>query len=239
MDESTLRLTFPEAIAYLKAKIPLGSTSYKTYEKQLQDVVFAIGGITQASLLADIQQIVIRQLETGVTIDAFKRDFNSALEKSGWNLAGDASAPRVRAYRAELVISQNVRTAYSRGRFEQMRSPSVAKARPYWQWQWRDSRVPREHHKALDLSVFPANSEVFKAIMPPPWGCKCSVHALSERDLKREGLKVGKPPDLDTIREPGFGHGFSELPKERDRLLAEAAKRLPPEFADLLDQPSK
>jgi uncharacterized protein with gpF-like domain len=228
MDEATLRLSFPEAIAALKSRIPVPSTSWAQFEGQLQDVVFQISGITQVSLLADIQALVIRQLEQGVDIDGFKKNFGNLLDKAGWQLKGD------RAYRAELVISQNVRTSYSRGRWEQMRSPAIAKARPYWQFVHRDSRVPRPKHKALDLSVFPANSEVFKAIMPPPWNCKCTVHALSERDLKREGLKVGKPPDLDTIQEPGFGYGFSELPKERERLLKDAKARLPKAFADLL-----
>jgi SPP1 gp7 family putative phage head morphogenesis protein len=234
VDESTLRLTFPEAIAYLKAKIPLGSTSYKTYEGQLQDVVFSVAGITKASLLADIQAIVIRQLEQGVDIGGFKKNFNGFLEKAGWNLAGDASAPRVRAYRAELVISQNVRTSYSRGRWEQMRSPTVAKTRKYWEWRHRDSRVPRPHHLKLDGMVFPADAEVWRSIFPPPFSCKCTAHALSDRDLERLGLTVSEPPPLDTIAEKGFDQGFSDLPKERERLLSEAQKRLPPEFANLL-----
>lgn len=230
MDESTLRLTMPEAIASLKKKVPVSSKSWKQYQGQIQEYVWVVSGITKASLLADLQAAVIRQLEQGIDVDDFRKEFDDLLTKSGWNLPGG------RAYRADLVIQQNVRTAYSRGRFDQMRSPSVAKTRKYWQWQWRDSRVPREHHKALDLSVFPANSEVFKAIMPPPWGCKCTVFALSERDLERDGLKVGKPPSLDSIREPGFGYGFTTLPEERDRLLAEAKKRLPPEFADQLSR---
>jgi SPP1 gp7 family putative phage head morphogenesis protein len=222
-----LRLTFPEAIAALKGKIPLPSTSWKTYEGQLQDVVFSVAEITQVSLLSDIQELILKQLETGVTIEGFKRDFSTLIDKSGWN-------PANKGYRTELILQQNLKNAHARGRWEQMRSPSVAKARPYWEWRHRDSRVPRPHHLAQDGKVYPANAEAWKAIFPSPWGCRCTAHALSDRDLERLGLTVSEPPALDTIAEKGFDQGFSDLPKERDRLVAEAIKRLPPEFADLL-----
>jgi SPP1 gp7 family putative phage head morphogenesis protein len=227
MDESTLRLTFPEAIAYLKAKTPFPSTSYKQYSGQLQDVAFTVAQITQVSLLAEIQAIIVKQLETGITIDGFKRDFDTALEKAGWSLAN-------RGYRAELVIQQNVRTAYSRGRWEQMRSPSITKARPYWEWRHRDSRVPRPHHLAQNGKVYPADADAWKAIFPCPFGCRCTAHALSDRDLKRLNLTVSEPPPLKDIAEKGFDQGFSELPQERDRLLKEAKARLPKAFADLI-----
>jgi Phage Mu protein F like protein len=228
MDEATLRLTMPEAIASIKSKIPFPSNSWKTYSGQLQDVAFTISGVTQLTLLAEIQALVINNLETGITIDGFKRDFNNALDKAGFNLAN-------RGYRAELILQQNVRAAYSRGRWEQMRSPSVAKTRKYWEWRHRDSRVPRPHHLAQDAKVYPADAEVWKAIFPPPFGCKCTAHALSDRDLDRLGLTVSKPPPLKDVAEPGFDQGFSELPKERDRLLKEAKARLPKEFANLID----
>ncbi len=227
MEESILKLPFPEAIKFMRKKIPLPSTSWRQYSGEVNQIVFSIAGITKASLLADIQNLIVKQLETGITVEGFKKNFDTLIDKSGWN-------PANRGYRTELILQQNLKNAHARGRWEQMRSPAVAKARPYWQFIHRDSRVPRPKHKALDLSVFPANSEIFKAIMPPPWGCKCSVHTLSERDLEREGLKVSKPPDLDTIREPGFGYGFSELPKERERLLKDAKARLPKAFADLI-----
>jgi len=228
MDESTLRLTFPEAIAAIKSKVPFPSTSWKTYSGQLNDVVFSIAGITKVSLLADIQALIVKQLETGITVEGFKKNFNALIDKSGWN-------PANKGYRTELILQQNVRTSYSRGRWEQMRSPTIAKQRPYWEWRHRDSRVPRPHHLDQDGKVYPADAEVFKAIFPPPFGCKCTAHALSDRDLERLGLNVSEPPALHTIAEKGFDQGFSDLPKERDRLIAEAKKRLPSKFAALLD----
>lgn len=225
MDESTLRLTFPEAIAYLRSKIPLPSTSWKTYSGQLQDIAFSVAGITQATLLADIQALVIKQLETGITIDGFKQNFDALLDKAGYNLAN-------RGYRTELIIQQNVRTAYSRGRWEQMKQ--TRDRRPYGIWRHADSRVPRPHHLAQDGKVYPLGADAFQAIQPPPFGCRCKVFALSDADLDRMGLTVSDPPPLKDIAEPGFDQGFAELPKERDRLLKEAKARLPKEFADLI-----
>lgn len=164
MDEGTLRLTFPEAIAALKSKLPLGSTSWKTYEGQLQDVVFSVAGITKASLLADIQNLIVKQLETGITVEGFKKNFDTLIDKSGWN-------PANRGYRTELILQQNLKNAHARGRWEQMRSPAIAKTRKYWEWRHRDSRVPRPHHLAQDGKVYPADADLWKAIFPPPFGC--------------------------------------------------------------------
>lgn len=211
----------------MREKIPLPSTSWRQYSGEVQQIVFSIAGITKASLLADIQALIVKQLETGITVEGFKKNFDTLIDKSGWN-------PANKGYRTELILQQNVRTSYSRGRWEQMRSPTIAKQRPYWEWRHRDSRVPRPHHLAQDGKVYPADADVWDAIFPPPFSCRCTAHALSDRDLKRLGLTVSEPPALKDIAEKGFDQGFSDLPKERDRLLADAAKRLPPEFADLL-----
>ena len=214
-----LNLPFPEAIAALKKKLPTPSTGWKDYSGQAQEMAFTVSQITSASLLADIQALVIRNLEQGVHVDQFKKDFGALLDKSGWNLAN-------LGYRAELVMSQNLRTAYSRGRWTQLQNSTDK--RPYLEWRHRDSRVPRPQHVAQDGNVYPADAEVWKAIFPNPWGCKCTAYALSGNDLQRLNLKVSQPPDLEEIREPGFGEGFST----GEQLKTDAVKRLPPEFGN-------
>lgn len=229
MDEATLRLEFPQAIKFMREKIPLPSTSWRQYSGEVQQVAFTVAQITQVSLLSDIQELIVKQLETGVTVEGFKRNFSTLIDKSGWN-------PANKGYRAELVLQQNLKNAHARGRWEQMRSPAIAKSRPYWEFRHRDSRVPRPRHLAQDGKVYPADADVWKAIFPPNFGCKCTAHALSDQDIERLGLKVDTPPPLEDVADKGWGHGFTELPKERDRLVAEAIKRLPPEFADLLTE---
>lgn len=226
LTDEILRLEFPQAIKFMRDKIPLPSTSWLQYSGEVNQIAFTVAGITKLSLLSDLQALVIRQLELGVDVDAFRKSFDDLLTKSGWNLSGG------KAYRAELVIQQNVRSAYSRGRWEQIQKGRDRK--PYLEWRHRDSRVPRPHHLAQDAKVYPADADVWKAIFPPPFGCKCTAHALSDRDLERLGLNVSEPPPLKDIAEKGFDQGFSELPKERKRLVIEAKARLPKGFADLI-----
>ena len=216
-----LNLPFPEAIAALKKKLPTPSTSWKDYSGQAQEMAFTVSQITSASLLADIQALVIRNLEQGVDVDQFKKDFGALLDKSGWNLEN-------LGYRAELVMSQNLRASYSRGRWEQLQAGT--KTRPFLEWRHRDSRVPRAKHIEQDGKVYPASADIWKAIFPNPFGCKCTAHALSKSDLERLGVKVSEPPALDDIREPGFGYGFSSP----QQLKTDAIRRLPSEFGTQL-----
>ncbi len=228
MDEGTLRLTFPEAIAALKSKLPLGSTSWKTYEGQLQDVVFSVAGITKASLLADIQNLIVKQLETGVTVEGFKRDFGALIDKSGWN-------PANKGYRTELILQQNVRSAYSAGQYKQMTDPAIMKTTGAWLWRHRDSRIPRPTHKALDGALLDPNSDFWDKGGWPPcgFGCKCRVFKVSKRELGDR--KLQEPPAVSTIVDKGFGFipGKTSAAQKK-QLLKDAKARLPKAFADLI-----
>lgn len=229
MDEATLRLPFDKAIAALKSKIPLGSTSWKTYEGQLNDVVFSVAGITKASLLEDIQALVIRQLELGIDVDAFRKSFNGLLEKSGWSLSGG------KAYRAELVIQQNVRSSYSAGQYKQMTDPAVMKTTGAWLWRHRDSRIPRPAHKALDGALLDPNSDFWDKGGWPPcgFGCKCRIFKVSKRELGDR--KLQEPPAVSTIVDKGFDFiPGKTTAAQKKQLIKDAKARLPKAFADLI-----
>lgn len=230
MDLRVLQLSFTDAIAYLRQKQSMPTQKWDDLAGQYQDVAFTVAQITSIRLLDHIKELVEDHLQKGVDVDEFKEQFDDLLVQGGYKFP---------SWRSDLVISQNMRTSYARGRWEQMRDPAVAQ--PYWEWRHRDSRVPRPHHKAQDGKVYPSDSEVWKAIFPPPFGCKCVAFPISEAEIKRRGLKVSQPPPLDEFKakDPGFGVGFAELPKYRQQLLTEAKKKLSPEIAKLLDQPRK
>lgn len=228
MPKSPFLKPFPAAIAFFAKKLPIPTENWKTISEEYQAISFVIAGITKIGILKDLQDAITDALDKGISPEKFREQFADIMVRRGWT---SGFSP----YRQNLIFSQAVRTAYNYGRFEQLTNPSTLK--PYWQWRWRDSVQPREHHKAQDGKVFPANDECFKAIMPQPFGCRCTVYALSQRQLEKEGLTLSTPPKLSAIAEPNFSKGFPKsLSEQRQQLIERAIASLPPNLAKLLEE---
>lgn len=224
------QLPFPEAIAFFRAKKILPTNTWKDVSEAYSAIAFTITSITRLSLLADIQEAIAQQLEKGISPEAFREIFQDIVTRKGWN-------PNFSPYRVNLILSQNVRTAYSYGRWQQQEEPAFKQRHPYRQWVHRDSVVPREHHLQQHLKVYPADANIWKAIAPPPFGCKCTFYSLSQRQLEKEGLTLSTPPLLEDIAEPGFTQGFpQDLESQRKQLVEDAIKRLPDNLKRILEK---
>lgn len=238
------RLPFKQAIEYYRQKVAIPSEQWDELVDAANDWAFAVAGVTRADVLADLQAAVDKAISEGTSMAEFRRDFDQVIQKRGWG-AGKSFTP----YRVELILSQNLRTAYQAGRYQQMSSPEMTKARPYWQWKHRDSRNPRPAHLALDGKVFSFDDPFWRGGFPPcGWGCRCGVFSLSSRDLDRDGLSVeDSPSERVTLRdrvtgktqsvpaingnpvvEPGFNFtpGASRS-DERSTILERMLERLP------------
>jgi SPP1 gp7 family putative phage head morphogenesis protein len=240
-------LPFDEAIAYFKQKLPLPSTSWDTFADAAQDYAFTLATVTEAELLNDVYNLVLSGLENGDSYGEFKKGFDSAIDKAGWN-------PANRPWRTNLIFNQSLRQAYQSGRYKQMTDPEVLKLRAFWQYVHRDSRVPRPHHLALDGKIFRADDSFWQTSFPPNgFGCRCGVVSLSQRDLERSGLTVDEPPQSyvtvvdkvtgDRKKVPAIGGkpigepGFSTIPggsnpSQRQAILEQAMQKLPPQLQE-------
>jgi SPP1 gp7 family putative phage head morphogenesis protein len=241
------KLPFTEAIQHFKAKLPLPSTSWDTFADSASDFAFVLANVTSAELLGDVYNLVLSGLENGDSYGEFKKGFDQAIEKAGWN-------PANRPWRTNLIFNQSLRSAYQAGRYKQMSDPEVLKLRGFWQYVHRDSRVPRPHHLALDGKIFRADDPFWQTSYPVNgWGCRCSVVSLSQRDLEREGLTVDEPPQetvtvVDKVtlvrkKVPAIGGkpigepGFSTIPggsdpSQKKAILEQAMQKLPPQLQE-------
>lgn len=79
-------------------------------------------------------------------------------------------------------------------RFKQITDPDVLLLRPYWRYRHSCAEECEAHHKALDGLILRADDPWW--LSHYPWGCKCYVETLSEDDLKRDSLMLGKAPQI-------------------------------------------
>ncbi|WP_099068877.1 phage head morphogenesis protein [Nostoc linckia] len=241
------KLPFDEAIAYFKQKSILPSLAWDDFADAAADYAFTLANVTSLELLGDVYRLVASGLENGDSYGEFKKGFDHAIDKAGWN-------PAKRPWRTALIFNQNLRNAYGAGRYKQMSDPEVLRLRPYWQWVHRDSRVPRPHHLALDQKVFRADAPFWQTCFPPSgFGCRCGAVSVSRRDIEREGLTVDEPPQEtvtvvdkvtgDKKRVPAIGGkpigepGFSTIPggsdpSQKQAILEQAMQKLPPQLRE-------
>jgi SPP1 gp7 family putative phage head morphogenesis protein len=239
MAEPWQRLPFEEQIAFLAERVNVPTDSYRDVSGAEHDAAFVVAG-AKGAVLNDFRSAVDRAIATGQTLEQFRQEFDSIVERTGWTFRGGS------AWRANVIWDTNLRTSYAAGRYEQMQQ--VTTSRPYWQWRHGGSAHPRPQHLALDGKVFRHDDPFWSSFGSPPqgYGCRCSVFTLSDRDLERRGLAAEPGPQLGdrlpipdlpgqtTAMNPpaGWGHLHgSSGPQHRAQLLDAVTRRLDPALA--------
>jgi uncharacterized protein with gpF-like domain len=190
-------MQFKEAIAALAAKANLDTDSWRDTLDIDTDAFFTVAK-AKGDLLQEIRQAVDQSIVRGETIDQFRGRFVRIMAR--WSPKWAEGSGHL-AWRSRLIIQQNMRRAYTVGRYQQMTDPVVLKNRPYWQFRHGGANEPRPHHIALDRKVYRA--EDVKIWPPFGFGCSCQFYSLSQADVDRLGLKV--EPYFALEADAGFG----------------------------------
>ncbi len=162
-----------------------------------QERAFTIAGFTQESLLENVKQEILRNMEKGETFRDFKKNFKKILGKKG--------ITRLKPYRIETIYRTNMQSAYQAGRYQQMQSATVKRLRPYWRYVAVMDNVTRPEHAAMNGKVYPADHEIWGKWYPPNgFNCRCYVETVSARELQRYGWQIEENPVLGIEPDKGF-----------------------------------
>jgi uncharacterized protein with gpF-like domain len=190
-EEIFKNLSFDAAIAYFRDKLNLPTETWTDIWQAMHTRAFVVAGVTRADMLMDFREAVDAAIADGTSLNEFRKGFDTIVERYGWQYTGG------RNWRSRVIFETNVRTAYAAGRWHQMTDKESLSSRPYLEYHHGDSMDPRPQHLAWNGLVLPADDPWWKTHYPPNgWGCKCTVFALSERDMQRLGKsKPDTAPD--------------------------------------------
>ncbi|SDA18147.1 Phage Mu protein F like protein [Pseudomonas sp. NFPP10] len=182
-------LPFQEQIDYFRGKTDIPSRTWTDIYQVEHDWAFVVAGTTKRSLLSDMRGAVEKAITTGLTLEQFRKDFDQIVSKHGWQYNGGLG------WRSRVIYETNLRQSYNAGREAQMADPELRKRRPFAVYRHGDSAHPRPQHLAWDGTVLPLDDPWWATHSPQNgWGCKCKKYMLSQRDVDRQGLKVGPAP---------------------------------------------
>lgn len=150
----------------------------------------------RGSLHAGVCDVVLR-VQQAVHLGAAR------LEQRG-QVATTVSSP----YRVRTILRTNIQTAYSAGRYRRQRE--TAAALPYWRYSAVLDANTRFSHAEMDGVVYRADNPIWRRIYPPNgFNCRCTVRALTEREVQARGLTVIEGTDAPGGFTPAEGWDYN------------------------------
>jgi hypothetical protein len=176
-------LPFKQAVDHFRQKVNVPSAKWADLLDGVHARAFTVAGATKDGMLVDFREAIDEAIADGTTLEQFRQDFDSIVEKYGWEYN------RGRNWRTRVIYETNLRTAYQAGRYAQMTDPDVLRYRPYWRYKHQDGeKYPRPEHEGWNGLVLDASDDWWHTHYPPNgWGCKCSVIPISRRELAAMG----------------------------------------------------
>jgi len=213
MTEVTLgAVPFQEAIDHFRDKLNLPTEYWDQLTGQAHAKAFTVAGATKTELLHDIRSLVDDAIADGTSISDFRKGFDKAVAKHGWDFNGK------RGWRTRVIYDTNLRTAHAAGKWEQIQR--VKDRRPYMKYEdVGDGRVRELHAEWGKMSPLLVDDPWWNTHYPPNgWGCRCGVRTLSQRQMENEGLTVGEAPPLNPTERINVKSGevYGEVPKGID-----------------------
>lgn len=157
-----------DAERFIQQLVPVTKEVFNGLTAQYQRDAFTLAGASDVRLIENVRDALGQIAKDGGTVD----DFRAAVRK----LTGSASIDELNGFTLDTAFQTVMQKAYSSGRLEQMREPSMIEALPFWQyWTVGDMRV-RPEHAVLDGFLARAIDPVWAKIYPPSgFNCRCSV----------------------------------------------------------------
>ncbi len=203
-------LPFNEAIKFFQDKgLAISPDSWRDVWQQAHARSFTVARLTAMDVLEDVRAEVQKALDDGISLGQFKKDLRKNLETKGWfaptakeaevTLPDGTIRKRLTPWRLETIYRTNTQTAYSFGRYKQMKD--VADRRPFWQYQSALLSTTRPTHAAQHGRVFHHLHPFWNEWYPPNgFFCHCFVKTLSEgqmneRSLEEQTVGVSERPD--------------------------------------------
>lgn len=200
-----------EAIAFLRQKVNVPTKTWTDIYGEMHSRSFVVAGAMQSALLGDIHAALQKAVDTGTTMEEFRKDFDKTVAENGWDYKGG------RNWRTAVIFNTNLRSAYHAGRYRQQMDPEMLKEFPNLRYVHGASLVPRPEHLAWDGVTLPATDPWWETHYGQNgWGCKCRVESAPATAAVKQpedfgtykwtNPSTGEVRDIPAGIDPGFDH---------------------------------
>lgn len=191
------------AVEYFRSKGYAITDNWQDLWQEAHARAFTVAGATRLDVLQDIRDQVSAAIDGKVTERGFIQNLEPTLRAKGWwgpqvQVDGQTMEARLAntgsPWRLKTIYRTNLQSAYMTGRYRQMMDN--VEARPNWQYVAVMDERTRPAHAAMNGLVFRYDDPFWEHFYPPNgFNCRCTVRALSSRDVESRGLMVRESGD--------------------------------------------
>lgn len=206
IDSSFLQAMFDqppaEAMAYLQSKGLRITFNWQEMLDEAHARAFTVAKAMRLDVLRDIRGGLLDAMREGKTLRQFQDELTPQLQAKGWwgkqiVVGADGQAQQVQLgspRRLKTIYQTNLQSAYMAGRAKaQMQASSF----PYLMYVAVMDGRTRPSHAALNGKIWRKDDPVWLSIYPPNgFNCRCRTRALTQGQMRREGLSLSEPPEL-------------------------------------------
>lgn len=202
--EALFGLPPAEAIAHLKSKGLAITFNWAEMLDEAHARSFTVAKAMRLDVLRVLRKGVLDAIEQGKTLRQFETELTPLLQQQGWwgkqivvDNEGQAQEVQLGSPRRLKTIYQtNLQSAYMAGR---MKAQMEATAFPWLMYVAIMDGRTRPSHAALNGRIWRKDDPVWASIYPPNgFNCRCRTRALTDGQMRREGLSPSAPPLVKT-----------------------------------------
>ena len=201
------KIPFLEAVKSLVERKPTLAIGWRAAQEAYNRGAFALAKATSDKIAKRVQSVISTAIKQGRNGDSVRSDIVAAL-KSGDSTVPGASITK--SY-ADTVFRTNITSAYTQGRTQQVRDPSVRKVIGAWRYSTAGDVDVRDNHAAADDLVAAIDDPVWRDLTPPMgYQCRCILEMVPVDEAERLGVIDGSGNAIEVshpqgaFRDPGF-----------------------------------
>ena len=185
-------LPFDEAIAFFGDKVPMTLGEFYSLADAARARAFTVARVSKMDVILDIFDSVGAAIADGETLADFQGRLDDIMAARGWG--------GLTPWHAETVFRNNIQTAYSVGRYNQMKDSADDF---YGEYDAVNDSHTRPSHAALDGKIFPMDHPFWDTWWPPNGHrCRCGVNPIHKDVVEEEGLTVETVDPTNGLIEP-------------------------------------
>ncbi len=206
LDKSVLQALLdqsPEdAVEFLRSKGVRITFNWQEMLDEAHARAFTVAKAMRLDVLRDIRGGLLEALRDGKTLRQFEAGLTPLLRAKGWwgkriVVDGQGLAELVQLgspHRLKTIYQTNLQAAYMAGR---AKAQAQAGSFPYLMYVAVMDGRTRPSHAALNGKVWRKDDPVWQVLFPPNgFNCRCRTRALTEGQMRREGLELSPPPEI-------------------------------------------
>lgn len=185
------RRTPATAVEHWASVLQISKAVLQALSDAAKRLAFAVAGVRDAALLADLYRLQGRAIATGMSRADFKRELDELYARHG--------VTSTSKWHAELIYANGVRQAAGVVRWQQtVGNPAVHALIPYLYFWTLDDRKVRDrenhNHRAVHGYIAAIGHEFWRTWwFPAGHNCRCGIGTIARPEARRRGLTGAEP----------------------------------------------